>query len=466
MGFKKSQMDKFHFMAMGGIGQSALAKILLEQGFEVTGSDIHNSKYLDILKKLGAKVFIGHDKSNVQKGFKVVVSTAIKENNPEFVEAKKLGLEILHRSDLLKILSENSKSFIGFSGTHGKTTTSGLCAYVLEKMGENPSFAIGGIIPEIDTNAKSSKDYKNRFFIAELDESDGTISKYKPDFWVVNNLELDHHEFYKNGLPELIDTFNKTAKNLDNSAKIFLNIDDLGNLDFLKKIQTKAKILTFSLKNDANYVAKNIKYEKKFTTFDIFKKDCFLGNLKISILGEHNVYNALSVVAVLIEAGFDFEKIKPYFKTFTGMGRRFEHICEFNGIEIIDDYSHHPTEIKYALKTLRNYTKGNIVAVFQPHRYTRFKGLFEEFKKSFDNCDTLYVVEVYSFGDEIIEEYKSEHFVEQIEHKNCRYVKGSIEEVAKQIFPSLKKGDTLITIGAGDITDLPKFLEREYERTL
>ena len=200
-------MSDFHFIAIGGVGQSALAKILLCLGYSVSGSDIQESKYTKLVRDLGAVVYIGHGEENIKGTPKVVVSSAIKEDNPEIIKAKKLGLEIMHRSDCLKFISEQFSDFIGLAGTHGKTTTSGLLSFILEMMNVKPSYAIGGIIPKININASACKDSK--YFIAELDESDGTIQKYSPKYLVINNLEADHLDYYKNGLEDIILTFNK-----------------------------------------------------------------------------------------------------------------------------------------------------------------------------------------------------------------------------------------------------------------
>ncbi len=458
------QMDKYYFIAIGGVGQSALAKILLEQGFTVEGSDIQESKYVKLLRKSGAKINIGHKKENIKEGFKVVVSSAIKEDNPELIRAKELNLQILHRSDMLKILSENSKEFIGFSGTHGKTTTSGLMSYVLDKGGLNPSYAIGGIIPDLNVNAKSNPDYKNSPFVAELDESDGTIVKYAPDYLAINNLEVDHVDFYKNGISDIFNTFNKVAGNLSNNSKIFINIDNKGNQDFLKQLKTDAEIITYSVKEDADYSAKNISYENKKTRFDLYKGDKKITEIESILIGEHNVYNILAVSSIIMEMGLDIKSLKEHIKTFAGMGRRFEHNCIFDDIEVIDDYSHHPTEIKCALKSARAYTKGRIVAIFQPHRYTRFKGLFEEFKLCFDDADVLFVTDVFRAGDNPIKGFESFDFVSQIKKANTFYAKGSIAEAGKYIAPYLKKGDVVLTIGAGDITKMGEVLENEYRK--
>lgn len=451
----KSQ-DKFHFIAIGGIGQSALAKMLLEKGYEVSGSDISDSKYLKALKGLGAKIFIGHNADNVPQDAKIVLSTAIVEDNPEFKRAKELGLEILHRSDMLKILSGDYDKFIGFSGTHGKTTTSGFCAYLLEKAGYEPSFAVGGIAPEVATNAKAVD--SSPYFVAELDESDGTILKYSPSITVINNLEADHFDFFKDGLNQVLSTFDTFVSNLSSEAVVIVNKDD----EAIKRLKCYEKFLTFSLNDkSADYFAQNISYTSKGSTFDVLHKGKFFGRVEIILPGVHNICNTLSVIAALNEAGVEFNRLIPYFKTFAGMGRRFQLVAEFNDIKIIDDYAHHPTEILCTLKAAKQCTKGKggrIVAVFQPHRYTRFQGLWSEFLNSFDESDFLITTDVYPAGEKPIEGFSSYDFDMQVEHKKHIYVKGDIKTAAKEIFKLLEPGDTVFTFGAGDITKMGEIL--------
>ncbi len=443
-------MAKYHFIAIGGIGMSGLAKYLLEDGHQVSGSDISDSKYIYKLKELGAVVNIGHNADNVPKEAKVIVSTAIRDNNPELVRAKELGLSIYHRSDLLKEIAENAqaagKCFIGFSGTHGKTTTSGLASYVLEKGGLNPSFVDGGILPEINTNAQ----HKNgKYFIAELDESDGTIVKYSPDILVINNLEEDHMDFYKNGMSDLVKTFEQA---ISKSKKIIINNDNAG----LKLLN--GNFVTFGLQK-ADYMAKNIEYTKEKTSFDIYNRENLLTNIQIQMSGLHNVYNTLAVVAALNEAGVDVTKLKNHFYSFTGMGRRFQKVSEFSGISVYDDYAHHPTEIKATLDAAcKKFGKENIVAVFQPHRYTRLKSLWNDFLKAFDNAGRVIVTDVYAASEDAITGISSDKFSSDL--NLSEYISGSIAEVAEKLLPTLKRGNVVIGLGAGTITTLGKELEK------
>ncbi len=441
-------MGIYHFIAIGGIGMSGLAKYLLEDGHSVSGSDIADSKYISALKELGAKVTIGHNAENVPDGATVIVSTAIRDNNPELLRAKELGLKIYHRSDMLKEIAEQAqgvnKTFIGFSGTHGKTTTSGLCSYVLDKAGLEPSFVDGGIVPDIHTNAQHKS---GKYFVAELDESDGTIVKYNPDILVINNLEEDHLDFYKNGMSDIIKTFNMA---ISHSKKVLVNNDNSG------VNQLSGNFITYGL-NNADYTAKNIEYSKEGTTFDIYKRGELLTAIRIQLSGVHNVYNTLAVVSALAEAGVNISDIKDCFYGFTGMGRRFQKVCDLNGIEVYDDYAHHPTEIKATLNSAAlKFGKEHIVAVFQPHRYTRLQALWNEFKNAFDEAGRVIVTDVYAASEDKIEGITGERFASDI---NSEFIGGDMKSVAKSLLPTLKKGDIVIGLGAGTITALGKELE-------
>ena len=440
---------KYHFIAIGGIGMSGLAKYLLEDGHEVSGSDIVESKYINKLRELGAKIYIGHNAENVPDDAVIIKSSAIRDNNPEVLKAKELGLKIYHRSDLLeeiaKSAQDSGKCFIGFSGTHGKTTTSGLASFVLEKAGLNPSFVDGGIIPEINTNAQ----HKNgKHFIAELDESDGTITKYSPDILVINNLEEDHLDYYKNGIIDLVKTFDKAVSQ---AKKVLVNNNDEG-IRFLT-----GNFITFGL-HAADYMAKNVQYSTDCTSFDVYRKEQLLANIKIQLAGVHNVYNALAVAAALNEGGVDIKKTAEYFREFTGMGRRFQKVYEFGGIQVYDDYAHHPTEIKATLEAAASkFGKENVVAVFQPHRYTRFKSLWNDFKNALKDAGRVVVTDVYAASEDKIQGVESSIFAKEADYE---YLSGGIEEVAEKLLPTLKDGNVVIGLGAGTITALGKNLEK------
>lgn len=443
---------KYYFIAIGGVGMSGLAKYLLENGCEVSGSDVCDSKYVQKVKKLGATVNIGHSADNVPEDCVVIASTAIRDDNPEIVRAKELGLPIYHRSDMLAEISRGGKFFLGYSGTHGKTTTSGLSSYVMELAGLKPSYVVGGIIPNLETNAHCQD---GKFFAAELDESDGTIVKYVPNIVVVNNLEADHLDFYKNGLESILETFETFISKMPEDGVVLVNYD----CEACMKLQGH-KVLTFGLSDGADYQAKNIEFTSECTTFDVYYDGEFLTDLKIILKGKHNVYNALSVLASLHLAGVALELVKSHFATFTGMGRRFQKVGEANGAVIYDDYAHHPTEIKAALSSAVSFKDKNIIAVFQPHRYTRLQNLWNDFLNAFDDVHKVVVTDVYAASEDPIEGVNSEVFVSDLAKKgvNCEYISGNMKTVAKTMFTSLKKDDIVIGLGAGTITALGKEL--------
>ena len=441
---------------------SGLAKYLLEDGFEVLGSDIKRNRNIDELEKLGAKIFIGHDENNLPEDCIIVVSSVIKEKNPELIKAKELGLEILHRSDLLARISEGlassskKKYFIGYCGTHGKTTTSGLASYVLQKAELKPSFVVGGIVPEYGINSNAGD---GEHFIAELDESDGTIVKYNPEVTVINNLDVDHTDFYKDGLTSLVSTFKTYLNLLTPDSKVLINFDNDGTKRLLKESEFN-KFIKFGINDsdDIDYVAKNIRLGKD-TTFDIYHKGKLLISMKTQMPGVHNVYNAMAVMASLNETGVDVEKVKQHFYTFTGMGRRLQVSAEWDNIRVYDDYAHHPTEIKATLSALKTMDYKNVIAVFQPHRYSRFSSLRNDFLNAFSDADKVIVTDVYAASEEKIESANPEVFAQELlSNVPCEYIAGSIDKVAKELFPTLKSGDVVVGLGAGTITTLGKDL--------
>jgi len=450
----------FHFIAIGGVGMSGLAKYLLEEGYSVSGSDIAEGKYFNQVKQLGAKVFVGHDESNLPENSVVIASTAIKDSNPELKKAKALGMKVLHRSDLLEFIAENFQKnkgkFIGFSGTHGKTTTSGLAAYVMEKAGLQPSFVVGGIVLDIGTNAKSEN---GKYFTAELDESDGTILKYSPDVTVINNIEVDHVDFYKDGMEALLSTFTTFVSNAKPGASILINKDCEGNRELMRRNPDK-NFITYGFKN-AHYTAENIIFSEEKTNFELHKNGEFLTEITLSIHGKHNVCNALAVASALCEAGIDIKKAAPYFEGFSGMGQRYQLVAEVNGIKIIDDYAHHPSEIKATLDCARTCNPNRrIAAIFQPHRYTRLHGLYNEFLKAFKDADKVIVLDTYAASEDPIGGHTSQEFAKDLQKDfpagNVVYIGGKISEIAPQVAKELKSGDTAITLGAGDVTKLGK----------
>lgn len=450
--FDKSK--KIHFIAIGGIGVSAIAKCFLELGFKVSGSDIKENKNTALLKKMGAEIFIGHKAENISGAELIIASSAIKIDNPEVIEAQEKNIPIYHRSHGLDAImrgfgQDKNPIAIGFSGTHGKTTTTGMASLVFELSEKNPTSIIGGILPQFDTNAKVGN---GGYVIAELDESDGTIVLYSPNIIVVTNLEVDHVDHYTDGFTQLLETFKTVSANVSDNSKIVLNADDKGCME-LQKHTDKTKVILYSTKEtqNADFYAQNIVLEGLSSSFDVYKKEEYIGRLELSVPGEHNVSNALSVMISALECGISFEDIKKSIKQFGGTKRRFEFVGEFNGAKIYDDYAHHPTEIIATLNSAKQLKK-RIVAIFQPHRYSRFKGFWNEFKESFKDADLLIMTDVYAAGENFLPEYNSEKFAQEIQ--NAIYLQGSIDDIKDTISPFLKPDDIVLTIGAGDITQL------------
>ncbi|MFA6989379.1 MAG: UDP-N-acetylmuramate--L-alanine ligase [Candidatus Gastranaerophilaceae bacterium] len=467
----KNGTKHIHFLGLGGIGMSGLAKFALNLGFRVSGSDIKDSPQLLSITELGGIVFIGHEAGNVGNAGLLVVSTAINEDNPEIVEAGKRNIPIIHRSQLLEALmsglglDESEKQItIGVSGTHGKTSTTGMIGLIFEHAKLNPSIVVGGKLPELMTNAKFGC---GKHFIAELDESDGSIAIYKPEYTVITNIEKDHVDHYEDGLNQLIDTFKGYISRLHPDSKVVICADDEGNKRLLKEIDHKNVILysvnhESELFNSAKYTVKNLSMVGFSSSADVYKDNELLGTLKLRVPGMHNISNALASVVIAIECGLSFESATSSLEKFTGMKRRFQLFDTVKEIQIVDDYAHHPTEIRATLKSARNIVNAGlanrVVSIFQPHRYSRLAGLWDEFKNCFSDTDVLYITDVYSAGEKPVAGFTAQKLCEDIMKKPCIYAGGSLENIAEKTAPDLKAGDIVLTIGAGTITKLGNLL--------
>lgn len=451
-----------HFIGIGGIGMSGLAKYLLEAGYKVSGSDIRKNKMTAMLSDMGGEIFIGHKAENISNISVIAASSAIKLENPEIKKAVELDIPIIHRSDVLNaIMRHNPETItIGFAGTHGKTTTSGMLSFVLEKAGLQPSYMLGGVLPEIGTNAKKSS---GKYFVAELDESDGTIEKYSPSVSVITNLEYDHPDHYKEGFGQVIDTFKRYAENLGKDSKLIVNADCEGNHKFLKQIANRNVILYGIESKCAEYKAENIKFEGYGSSFDIYLKGKKLTSVSLSIPGIFNVSNALAVCAAASESGIDISLIAEHFADFTGMGRRFQIKGKVAGATVIDDYAHHPSEVQSTLKAAKNIirssnSKGRVIAIFQPHRFSRLQNLWEDFAKSFNDADITVLCDVYPAGESPLEGVSAERLGKEIRSEKVFYVGGKLDNVSNFVKKMIKPEDIVLTMGAGDITNLGELL--------
>ncbi len=436
--------NKYHFIAIGGIGMSALARILLERGATVTGSDAAASYVTKGLEKAGAKINIGHNAENLPPSAVVVYSTAITEQNPELSCAKKLGYPLIHRAELLAELMESHAPLL-VAGTHGKTTTSSLLAHVLVVTGFSPSFAVGGIVHSLEKNGGAGH---GPYFVAESCESDGTFSLYPGYGGIITNIDNDHLDYWKE-MPALIEGFRRFAGNMRAKNHLFICVDD----PILRDAGLKAKTYGFDLAADVR-ISNFLQHGWKIV-FDLHIEDGFHPEIEVPLVGRHNALNASAVFALCLSLGVPEAGIRKAFRSFCGIGRRMEKKGEWNGIEIYDDYGHHPTEIATTLEGVRAAFQGcRLVVAFQPHRYTRTRDCFEEFGPSFQAADVLYITDIYSAGENPLPGIDTHALMEQIQKANPSSLYSPRAELAMRLKETLRKDDVLVTLGAGDITKI------------
>jgi UDP-N-acetylmuramate--alanine ligase len=431
----------YHFIGIGGIGMSALARILLSKGYQVTGSDKNRSPIVDELEKEGAKIFIGHQEENVHAGT-VIFGSAIQANNPEFAKAKKLSLPMLHRSELLDLLAQEKKALM-VTGTHGKTTTTALLASVLMASDSDPSFVVGGMLQSMKINGRNGQ---GPFFVAEADESDGSFLKTTPFGAIVTNCENDHLDYWKSeeNLNQGFRDFFKLVKRKEN---LFWCKDDLR----LCSLQPEG--ISYGFSEDADLKILDWKQESIGVVFEIEFQGKKYPEIVLSLFGKHNVLNGAAVFGLCLQLNIPEVAVRQGFKKFSGVGRRLEKKGEAHGVVCYDDYGHHPTEIRATLKALRaKVGERRIVALFQPHRYTRLKGLWNEFVTCFEDADIVVITDVYSAGESPIEGITGENLAKQV---GALYGESQID---------LRPFDVLITIGAGDITNRGIPILQEYEK--
>jgi len=451
-----------HFVGLGGIGMSGLAKFLLELGYKVSGSDIKDGPTMFSISAHGGTVYVGHNAENINKASLIVASSAIKTDNPEIAEAIKRNIPIIHRSQVLEALMsglglKDKQISIGVSGTHGKTTTTGMISLVFDDAKLCPSIVVGGQMPFLNTNSKLGS---GKYFVAELDESDGTIELYSPNISVITNLEHDHPDHYTGGIDQLFDTFERYIKGLGDDSKVIVNADCPGINKLLTRINHPGIILySIDENNDkAKYTVKNINAKGLKTSATVYKDNECIGELNIGVPGFHNVSDALATIAVAMECGLKFEQIVHSLNRFTGMKRRFQLLGTASGAKIIDDYAHHPTEVQAVLKAAKSVVesegKGRVVAIFQPHRYSRLANLWNDFIESFKDADVLYVCDVYSAGEKPFEGVSAERFSREVKHNNAHYAPGAVDRLQELVTSIIRPDDLVLTIGAGDITKL------------
>ena len=438
---------------------SGLARIVLDLGRSVTGSDLNKTSVTERLEAMGAVCYTGHSPDNVEGADLVVVSTAIKLNNPELVRANEKGIPVIHRGDLLALLMER-QSGIAVAGAHGKTTTTSMMALVLEKNNLDPTIVIGGELNDIGGNAKFGR---GRYLVAEADESDGSFLKLSPEIVIITNVENDHLDYYRS-VEKIKEAFKAFISKVPNTGLAVVCKDDAGARDIIEGY--KGPLVTYGIESkDADYIFGDIRFDGMSSTGEVYCRGKRLGTIVLSVPGRHNLLNALSVVAAGMFAGLEFRDIAGALGAFRGAGRRFQLVGESCGIQVVDDYAHHPSEIKATLKAARQVGAKRIITVFQPHRYTRTNLLRAEFGSAFTDSDVVIINEIYSAGEQPIEGVNAGILVEAIRkngHKEVIYL-GTREEIVDYLADFAKPGDLIFTMGAGNIwmagVDLVKRLQ-------
>lgn len=436
-----------HFVGIGGIGMSGIAELLLNLGYRVSGSDLQSSDITRRLEQLGGRIFIGHSANQIEKADVVVTSSAIRADNPEVAAADKAAVPVIPRAEMLAELMRLKYS-IAIAGAHGKTSTTSIVASVLEKGGLDPTVVIGGKLKSIGVNAILGK---GDFIVAEADESDGSFLKMSPAIAVVTNIDREHLDFYE-GLDEIKEAFLAFIDRIPFYGLAVLCLDNEPVQNIIPKI--RKRFTTYGLSVQADIQAKDLKFEGLKSLFTIFHLEKELGPVTLNMPGLHNVYNAMASIAVGIELGIEFSVIQDALATLQGVQRRLEVKGEVQGISVVDDYGHHPTEIKTTLQAIRESWPGRrLIVVFQPHRYTRTKALFEDFSRAFYQSDMLLVLPIYSAGEPMIPDVEADRLSEAIQrhgHKEVTY-RDSFESACTFLKDALKEGDILLTLGAGDV---------------
>lgn len=445
-----------HLIGIGGIGMSGIARILLAKGVKVSGSDIKETKILEDLRQLGADVYLGHHPSNIKGANLVVYSSAISQDNPEIKQAQKDKIPVVKRAKMLADLMQE-KRVITVTGAHGKTTTTSLVSHLLLEAGLSPTVAIGGILRNLDSNAYLGK---GTFFVAEADESDGSFLYYKPDYSIITNIDYEHIDYYKN-FNNLVDTFKKFLDNTKESGCVFGCSDDENLRNILNGY--KKRFILFGLYQDAHIYPSDIKLNGLTSSFNCLYHHKLIDRFTLSLGGMHNIVNALSVIALGLELGVNLENIKKALTTYKGAKRRLEIKLDTEDVLILDDYAHHPTEIKATLNALDTLKRRRIIVVFQPHRYSRTKLLLNEFGKCFVGADYVIITDIYPAGEKPIDGITDKSIYDCMNKAGDPRVSYMPKEaVVKHLLKVTKSGDLIITLGAGDITKLSDELAQKF----
>ncbi len=460
MKIELAKSEIIHFIGIGGIGMSGLALIMKGMGFKIQGSDISLNKNIERLKKNNVKVVIGHNRKNINKATIIVISSAIKNNNPEILFAKKKQLPIYKRGDMLGHITSLTKN-ITVVGSHGKTTTTSLISGIFSKTKLDPTIINGGVINSLDNSARLGR---SKWSILELDESDGSFIKVLPTYSIITNIDREHMDYYKS-MDNLFKLFEEFIGKVPSFGKSFICLDDKNNKNLIDKIKLK-NFYTYGLNKKSQFQIKNVFLTKNYSKFDLnirlqSKKNTLIKNIKIPLIGVHNIRNATAAIAVSWTIGISKDIIKKGLNEFKGVHRRFNKIFEFRGVEFFDDYAHHPSEIKEVLNGVKDvYKEESIICVFQPHRISRLKDLKKEFTFSFKKADQVILCPIYAAGEKIKLGFNYYNFAKNIA-KNSKVkiflVKDQLS-LAKFIKQNIYGKKIVIGMGAGSISNWIKEL--------
>jgi UDP-N-acetylmuramate--alanine ligase len=452
----RRKVKNIHFVGIGGIGMSGIAEVLLNLGYTISGSDLSQSDITQRLAVLGAKIFAGHDASYLGDADVAVTSTAVKSNNAEVLEAHRRGIPVIPRAEMLAELLK-MKFSIAVSGSHGKTTTTSMVSTVLAHGGLDPTMVIGGKLASIGSNAKMGD---GEVIVAEADESDGSFLKLSPSLAVITNIDLEHLDYYRD-IEEIKEAFLQFANIVPFYGSTILCFDDENVKTILPQI--KRKTITYGLTSSADYRANDIHFAGSSSTFSLVYKGTPCGDVTLNVPGRFNVYNALATIAVAREFDMEYPAICEGLKRFVGVHRRLEVKGKSRGVIVVDDYGHHPTEIRETLAAAKHVWKDRIIVVFQPHRYTRTKALFEEFLTAFPNADTLIVTDIYAASEDPIDGVNALSLCDGIRRCGNRDVTylADFDDIVKHLLSIAKPTDVIITQGAGNVWKIgEEFLKR------
>ena len=458
------EIGPIHFIGIGGIGMSGIAEILINQGYTVQGSDLRETEITSRLERMGASIKIGHNKNNLMNVAVVVISSAINSDNPELNYARSTGLPVVRRAEMLAELMR-MKSNVAIAGTHGKTTTTTLVATLLDEGGFDPTVINGGIIHAYGSNARAGA---GEWMVVEADESDGTFTRLPATIALITNIDTEHLEHWGD-FDALRQGFLDFISNIPFYGVAVCCSDHPEVQKLIDKISDR-QIKTFGLNAQADIRAINLNYDEGRAHFDIKfqKENCTITDCILPMPGDYNVSNALGAVAVAHHLGVENNKIREALAYFKGVNRRFTKVGELNGITFIDDYAHHPVEISAVLRAARQISSGRIIAVHQPHRYTRLGTLFKDFCLCFNDADIVAISDVYSAGEQKIPGVSKDDLVTGLTHHSHRHAVAvsNLQELSKLVADNAQSGDLVIFLGAGNISswasELPKLLCNEY----